>query len=205
MFDDLKYPEPDPNKKPAASVWNERYAKDGYLFGKEPCLLLKNHLSALRKGKALDVAMGEGRNAVYLAQNGFQVEGIDCSSAAIEKAKKLFAEKGAAGEVKSQNLDFFLMPLMKYDSIVMSYFRPVKRFFSELRRGLVMGGTVAIEAHLVEQYRKHGTNNPYLDLEDCFHPNELLQQLREFQILYYKEIPDGTSYTVQAIGLKNKA
>jgi tellurite methyltransferase len=205
MFDEVKYPEPDPNKKPAASVWNERYGKEGYLFGKEPALLLKNHVGALRKGKALDVAMGEGRNAVFLAQNGFQMEGLDVSSAAIEKAKKLAAEKNAALEAKTQNLDFFLMPLMKYDTIVMTYFRPVKRFFSELRRGLVLGGTVAIEAHLVEHYKKHGSTNPMIDYEDCYHPNELLHQLKDFNILFYKEIPDGTSHTVQAIALKSKA
>jgi tellurite methyltransferase len=162
-------------------------------------------VGALRKGKALDVAMGEGRNAVFLAQNGFQMEGLDVSSAAIEKAKKLAAEKNAALEAKTQNLDFFLMPLMKYDTIVMTYFRPVKRFFSELRRGLVLGGTVAIEAHLVEHYKKHGSTNPMIDYEDCYHPNELLHQLKDFNILFYKEIPDGTSHTVQAIALKSKA
>ncbi len=205
MFDDFKYPEPDPNKKPAASVWNERYAKESFLFGKEPVLVLRNNLEVLKKGKALDVAMGEGRNAVYLAQQGFQVDGVDCSSAAVEKAKKLAAEKKVSLEAKAQNLDFFLMPLMKYDTIVMSYFRPVKRFFSELRRGLVLGGTVAIEGFLVEHYKKHGQNNPMIDYEDCFHPNEVLHALKDFSILYYKEIPDGQSYTVQAIAMKNKA
>jgi tellurite methyltransferase len=205
MFDDFTYREPDPNKKPAASVWNERYAKDGFIYGKEPALVLKNHVGVLRKGKALDVAMGEGRNAVFLAQNGFQVEGVDCSSAAIEKVKRLATEKNVTVEAKAQNLDFFLMPLMKYDTIVMTYFRPVKRFFSELRRGVVMGGTVAIEAYLVEHFKKHGSTNPMIDFEDCFHPNELLHALKDFSILYYKEIPDGTAHTVQAIALKNKA
>lgn len=204
MFDDVKYPEPDPNKKPAASVWNDRYSKDTFLFGKEPVLVLKNYVEVLRKGKAFDVAMGEGRNSVFLAQKGFQVEGLDCSSAAVEKAKKLAAEKGVTIDAKAQNLDFFLMPLMKYDTIVMSYFRPLKRFFSEIRRGLVLGGTVAIEANLVEQYKKHGATNPYIDYEECYHPNELLQQLREFNILFYKEIPDGPSFTVQAIAQKSK-
>lgn len=204
MFDDFQYREPDPNKKPAASVWNERYSKESYLFGKEPVLVLKNYVGCLRKGKALDVAMGEGRNAVFLAQNGFQTEGLDCSSAAVEKAKRLATEKKVSLEAKSQNLDFFLMPLMKYDTIVMTYFKPLKRFFSEIRRGLVLGGTVALEAHLVEHYKKHGSTNPMIDFEECYHPNELLHQLKDFTVLYYKEIPDGTSYTVQAIAQKSK-
>ncbi len=204
MFDDFQYREPDPNKKPAASVWNERYSKDDYLFGKEPTLVVKNYFETLRKGKALDVAMGEGRNAVFLAEHGFLMEGLDCSSAAVEKAKKLAADKKVSLEAKAQNLDFFLMPLMKYDTIVMTYFKPQKRFFSEIRRGLVLGGTVALEAHLVEHFKKHGATNPMIDFEECYHPNELLHQLKDFNVLYYKEIPDGTSHTVQAIAQKAK-
>ncbi len=204
MFDDFQYREPDPNKKPAATVWNDRYAREGYLFGKEPVLVLKNCASALRKGRGLDVAMGEGRNTVFLAQNGFSMEGLDCSSAAVEKARKLASEMNVTVDVKSQNLDFFLMPLMKYDTIVMTYFKPLKRFFSEIRRGLVLGGTVALEAHLVEHYKKHGSANAMIDFEECYHPNELLHQLKDFNVLYYNEIPDGTSYTVQAIAQKAK-
>jgi 2-polyprenyl-3-methyl-5-hydroxy-6-metoxy-1,4-benzoquinol methylase len=199
-MDDFKYPEPDPNKKSAADVWNARYAGDKYLYGKEPVLSLKNHLSVLRKGRALDVGMGEGRNVAYLAQNGFQVEGIDCSSVAVEKAKKLAAEKGVTVDVKSQNLDFFLMPLMKYDTILMTYFRPQARFFSEIRRGLVNGGTFLLEAYTVEQAK--AAPNPNLDFEECYKPNEVLGHLKDFQVLFYKEIPDRSAHTVQLIARK---
>ena len=58
MFDE-KYPEVDPNKRQANEVWNERYGVSGYLYGKEPVLALKSYFSALRKGKTLDIAMGE--------------------------------------------------------------------------------------------------------------------------------------------------
>jgi tellurite methyltransferase len=200
MFDEFKYAEPDPNKKPASEVWNTRYAGDKYLYGKEPVIALKNYLSQLRKGNALDVAMGEGRNAVYLAQNGFQVQGMDCSSVAIEKAGKLAAEKNVSLEAKTQNLDFFLMPLMKFDTILMTYFRPNTRFFSEIRRGLVHGGTLLMEAYTTEQAK--AAPNPLLDFEECYKPNEILSHLKDFHILLYKEIPDGASHTVQLIARK---
>jgi tellurite methyltransferase len=199
-MDDLKYPEVDPNKKSAAEIWNARYAGERYLFGKEPVLSLKNNLEHLRKGKAIEIAAGEGRNSVFLAQNGFQVEGVDCSSVAIEKAKKLAAEKGAAVDFKTQNLDFFLMPLMKYDTIVMTYFRPNARFFSEVRRGLVAGGTFVLEAYTVDQAK--AAPNPNLDFEECYKPNEVLAQLKDLRVLYYKEIPDGSAHTVQLIAKK---
>jgi len=199
-MDDFKYPEPDPNKKPAGEVWNARYAGEKYLYGKEPVLALKNNVDFLRKGKVIDIAMGEGRNSVFLAQQGFQVEGVDCSSVGVEKAGKLAAEKGVTIEAKTQNLDFFLMPLMKYDSIIMTYFRPLPRFFSEVRRGLVHGGTFLLEAYTVEQAK--AAPNPNLDFEECYKPNEVLAHLKDFHILYYKEIPDGLAHTVQLIARK---
>lgn len=203
MFDDLKYPEPDPNKKPVAQVWNERYAGDGYLFGKEPVLSLKNYLSHLKPGKAIDIAMGEGRNSVFLAQHGFTVEGIDCASAAVQKAQKLAQEKNVSFEAKTQNLDFFLMPLMRYDTILMTYYKPLARFFSEIRRGLVLGGTFLLEAYTTEHLRHQKTPNPNIDFEECYKPNEVLSHLKEFQILLYKEIPEGSAHTVQVIARKH--
>lgn len=202
MLDDMNYPEPDPNKKTAQQVWDERYGGEGYLFGKEPIPFLKHYLNVLSKGKAIDIAMGEGRNAVFLAQQGFEVSGIDCSSKAVEKARKLAQEKNVPLDAKVQNLDFFLMPLMKYDTIIMTYFRPLVRFFSEIRRGLVLGGTFAFEAHTVEHYKQFP--NPLVAFEECYKPNEVLHNLREFQILFYREIPEGNAHLVQAIALKAK-
>lgn len=203
MFDE-KYPEVDPNKKSAVEVWESRYAGTGYLFGKEPIVSLKSFVQNLKTGKVLDVAMGEGRNAVFLAEKGFQVEGLDCSNKAVEKAKALAAEKKVSFEVKTQNLDFFLMPLMKYDSIVMSYFKPLTRFFSEIKRGLVMGGTVLFEGYTTEHLKLQNPPNPLIDFEQCYKPNELLVQLKDFQILYYHEMAEGNSSIVRAIAKKTK-
>ncbi|MBI1861756.1 MAG: class I SAM-dependent methyltransferase [Deltaproteobacteria bacterium] len=202
MLDDIKYPEPDPNKRPVAEVWNERYAGDSYLFGKEPCLSLRNNVPFLKKGRTLDVAMGEGRNAVFLAKQGFQVEGCDASQKGIEKAKALAAAQGTSIETKVQNLDFFLMPLMKYDTVIMTYFRPMPRFFSEVRRGLVAGGTFLLEAYLVDQIRI--APNPLVEFADCYKPNEVLGLLRDFQVLHYREIPEGNAHIVQALARKTQ-
>ncbi len=204
-MDDLKYPEHDPNKRSPAETWKERYAAAGdkYLFGKEPALCLKNHVADLKKGRAIDIAMGEGRNAVFLAQNGFQVEGVDAAASAVEKAKKLAEEKGVALEAKAQNLDFFLMPLMKYETILMTYYRPNPRFFNEVRRGLVAGGTFLLEAYLVDHIRHQTVPNPNLDFEDCYKPNEVLRHLtKDFTVVYYDELPQGGAYTVQCIARK---
>jgi hypothetical protein len=83
----------------------------------------------------------------------------------------------------------------------MTYYRPLPRFFSEIRRGLVLGGTFLLEAYTVEQMRQ-SPPNPILDFEECYKPNEILSHLKEFQILYYSELPEGQSHTVQVIARK---
>lgn len=200
---DMEYPEVDPNRKSAKDLWDERYAGDKFLFGKEPVLSLKNHLSLLRKGKAIDIGMGEGRNSVFLAQNGFTVEGVDCSWKAIEKAKVLASERGISIDAKTQNLDFFLMPLMKFDTLIMTYYRPQARFYNEIRRGLVQGGTCLIEAYTVDHKKNH-PNNDLIDFDQCYKPNEVLTLLRDFHLLFYKETKEGDAHLVQAIAEKRQ-
>lgn len=201
MFDDIQYPEADPNKKSALDLWQERYSGEGYLFGKEPSPLVKSFASHLLKGPTLDVAMGEGRNSAFLASQGFQVEGLDCSPRAIEKANQLAKEKKVIIQAKVQNLDFFLMPLMKYSSIVMAYYKPAPRFFSELKRGLVAGGTLLIEGYTTEHLKKN-SQNPNLDFEQCFKPNELLGHLKDLHVIYYKEMAEENNQFVYAIAKK---
>lgn len=200
VVDEFSYREPDPNKKPPKQLWEERYATANPLYGTEPLPFLKSYHSVLKKGKALDIAMGEGRNAVYLAQQGFQVTGIDLCPTAIERATQLASAKSVSIEAKVQNLDFYLVPLMHYDTILMTYFRPLPRFFSEILRGLSLGGTVLLEAYTIEHYKKHP--NPLVEFEDCYKPNELIGHMKSFQILYYKEIEEPNESLVQVIARK---
>ena len=74
--------------------WNDRFGRKEFAFGKEPNPFLKKHIRLLPKGKALDIASGEGRNAVFLAQHGFEVDAVDISEKGLKKARKLAREKG---------------------------------------------------------------------------------------------------------------
>ena len=74
--------------------WDAKYAGDIYITGKEPCEWLKSHSELLTgKGKALDIAGGEGRNGVFVATLGYEVVSLDISDVALAKAKKLAKEK----------------------------------------------------------------------------------------------------------------
>jgi len=73
--------------------WNERYSEKEYAYGTTPNLFLKAHLDSIPKGKILFPAEGEGRNAVYAAQQSFEVVAFDCSEEGKNKAERLAEEK----------------------------------------------------------------------------------------------------------------
>ncbi len=81
------------------SFWDSFYKEKNYIYGKDAVGFLKDNLTKIPKGKAFVPAMGEGRNAVYLAKHGFDVTGNDISEIAIDKAKVL---------AKQQNVDSIL-------------------------------------------------------------------------------------------------
>ena len=85
----------------AQSYWDKIYTEQPFKSGKAPLQFLIDMTPRLQKGKTLDVGMGEGANAVFLAQKGFQVKGFDISPVAIERANKLAKETGVNAEFKS--------------------------------------------------------------------------------------------------------
>ena len=72
--------------------WDKRFERKEFALGKEPNPFLKKHIHLLPRGKALDIATGEGRNAVFLAQHGFEVDAVDISEKGLRKAQQLARE-----------------------------------------------------------------------------------------------------------------
>ena len=85
--------------------WNKKYDTEKYLFGRDPIPFVKDHIALLPKGKALDLAMGEGRNGVYLATQGFRVTGVDISEGGLKKAQTLAAENNVIIETVVADLE----------------------------------------------------------------------------------------------------
>ena len=78
-------------------MWDQRYATDTYLFGTEPNEFLVSHTQRIPcKGKVLCIGAGEGRNAIYLAKQGYKVTAVDASSVGAQKAKALAIHKGVS-------------------------------------------------------------------------------------------------------------
>lgn len=124
--------------------WNHLFKQKRFVFGTEPSTFLKESLSLLPKGKALDLAMGEGRNAVFLAAHGWQVAGVDFSEAAIKKAKLLARQRRVQIEAINADLRTYTIASNAYDLIVsIEYFE--RSLLPKIRDGLKPGGVAIFE------------------------------------------------------------
>jgi tellurite methyltransferase len=155
-----------------------------FALGKKPNPFLKRYIHLLPKGKALDLATGEGRNAVFLAQNGFEVDAVDLSEKGLEKARKLAREKGVKVTALLVDLNHYQIEKDRYDLIANFYFLK-RRLIPKVRKGLKQGGRVIFETYLLE-HRTLATGGPK-QAKYFLKPNELLRLFKNFRILFYRE------------------
>src|SRR5688572_28833504 len=101
--------------------WEARFAAPGYLFGTAPNAFLQSKADLLRAkapGEALAIADGEGRNGVFMAEQGLAVVSLDSSRAAQDKARKLAAERGVQMRLERGDLTSWPWPAAAFDVIV---------------------------------------------------------------------------------------
>jgi 2-polyprenyl-3-methyl-5-hydroxy-6-metoxy-1,4-benzoquinol methylase len=164
--------------------WDKRFGRKEFALGKEPNPFLKKHIRLLPKGKALDMATGEGRNAVFLAQNGFEVDAVDISEKGLKKVKKIAREKGVKINTFLVDLDQYQIEKERYDLIANFYFLK-RRLIPRIKKGLKKGGKVIFETYLLE-HRTLGTGGPK-QAKYFLKPNELLHLFQDFRVLFYRE------------------
>jgi 2-polyprenyl-3-methyl-5-hydroxy-6-metoxy-1,4-benzoquinol methylase len=164
--------------------WDERFGKKDFAFGKEPNPFLKKHIRFLPKGRALDIASGEGRNAVFLAQNGFEVDAADISERGLKKAQALARKKEVEIQTFLVDLDQYQIEKERYDLIANFYFLK-RRLIPRIKKGLKKGGKVIFETYLLE-HKTLGTGGPR-QTKYFLKPNELLRLFKGFRILFYRE------------------
>lgn len=175
--------------------WNQYYSKNQYPYGMEPSKYLKELLPYLNKGNTLEVACGTGRNAIYLAKNGFKVTAIDFSELAIEQA--VAQSKDLEIEYKRTDLDFYLTSIMSLDAVVCVDYKCSQRLLDDLKKGLQIGGTLYIEAFTYEHLKKY---NPVdMTVDDCYKAFELAKLVKAWNILYYDERQFENEYKVKAV------
>jgi SAM-dependent methyltransferase len=130
-------------------LFDKVYLSDQPVFNQRPNALLAETVSSLEPGAALDVCMGEGRNAVWLAERGWQVTGVDVSPEGIGRARERAGRAGVKLTFIRQEADAFDYSCQRWHLVVVSY-APVPivdpRFVARLTDTLVPGGVVVVES-----------------------------------------------------------
>jgi len=130
--------------------WDAKYADSEFLWTEEPNRFLVAELAGLLPGRALDLACGEGRNAVWLAQQGWSVTGVDFSEVGLAKAAQLAESRGVEVEwVAADLLDYY--PPAGLDLVIAFYLQVPdderRLVLSRAAEALTPGGTMLVVAH----------------------------------------------------------
>jgi len=144
-----------------ASDWNARYDTAELIWKGEPNQFLPPEVQGLTPGTALDLACGEGRNAVWLATQGWTVTGVDFSEVGVGKARKLAEEHNVSGDWVVADVTTWNPPTPGFDLVVVFYLQlPADERQASMRtavRALAVGGTMLLVGHdLLNLTEGHG-------------------------------------------------
>lgn len=162
-------------------TWDERYARGKYSAG-APHKLLISLVENLTPGRALDLACGAGRHAVFLAENGFQVTAVDNSAVGISIAKERAAEKAVEIDFRLADLEAceFTIEANAFDLICDFYYLQ-RELFDAMKKGVKTGGIIVAAIHI------YGTGEPKGRF--LLREGELKKYFEGFEILHYHETP----------------
>lgn len=134
-----------------ASDWDARYAAAPLVWSSGPNRFLEEETCDLAPGRALDVACGEGRNAIWLASRGWRATGVDYSPVAIEKAARIAQERGVDVEWVTADVTQWTPEPRAYDLVVLLYLQLPAHERAIAYRGaadaVAPGGTLLVVAH----------------------------------------------------------
>ena len=127
--------------------WNERYGDADFDLPDDPIPELERRIETLPDGHALDVATGTGRNALFLAERGYEVDAIDVSDVALEEARRRADERGVEANWRRADLADVDLPSGEYDLITVGFFAALEHL-PDLKEALAPGGVLVYEHHL---------------------------------------------------------
>lgn len=187
---------------PELDRWNERFSSENYLFGTAPNAFLVRQRHLLRPGaRALAIADGEGRNGVWLAEQGLDVLSIDFSPVALDKARRLAASRGVEFRTRQVSLEDWNWEAEQFDLVVavfVQFASPALRtaIFEGIRRTLTPGGLLLLQGYRPEQLA-YGTGGPP-HAENMYTAEMLSAAFAGFEIVHIEEhdsvISEGTGH-----------
>jgi SAM-dependent methyltransferase len=164
--------------------WNARHGEAGLLFGADPNRFLVAEVAELPPGRALDLACGSGRNAVWLAARGWKVTGVDFSDVALAQARALAAERGVEVEWVEGDLLDWEPGEPAYDLVAVLYLQlPAderRKVLARAAAAVTSGGTVLVVGHDLENL--NGGHGGPKDPAVLFTPADVAAELPGLQI-----------------------
>ena len=148
-----------------------------------PSPFLVENIDLLPKGRVLDVAMGRGRNAVYLASQGFEVEGVDISPEAVAAALDQARKSGVRLKVRLEDLEKDVIIEKDVYDVIICFNYLYRPFIPTIKEALRTGGMLVYETYIVDQAQFGRPRNP----KHLLKHNELLDLFRDFRCLRYRE------------------
>ncbi len=160
--------------------WEARYASETDAPERNVTPLLEEFASGLKPGRALDLACGTGRNALWLARNGWEVTAIDASANAIAKLRQYALAEGVqvTAEVADLEEPVFTLPAAKFDLVLMLFYLQ-RDLFERAKNSVKDRGTLIAIAHTVEFSEKPTPHR--------LQPGELNDYFNGWETLHYRE------------------
>jgi len=184
------------------SFWDAVYAESHYVFGTAPNAFLASQKALLKPGaRALAVADGEGRNGVWLAEQGLNVLSVEYSAPAVEKAKKLAQARGVKLAFQIADVLTWDWPVNTYDivaAIFIQFASPAERslLFRQMKNALQPGGLLIMQGYTPKQVEYKTGGPPYA--ENMYTPDLLRTAFSDMEILHLAEheafIAEGTKH-----------
>lgn len=164
----------------------------------EPAPLLVEFRDRLPKGTALDVAMGYGRHALYLAEAGWEVHGIERDPDAVMACRREADRRRLSLRVEQGDLDTYHILPASYDLVTVFYFLD-RALIPQLREAIKPGGAIVYETFTIENQQRFGRPKR---TGFCLQPAELPRLFDGFDVLASREGLVGGQYVAQLVALK---
>lgn len=199
-------------------MWDEHYLNEDFAYGKEANDFLQAEYTRIPAGgRVLCLAEGEGRNAVFLAEQGYQVTAMDLSEIGLNKAQQLAKDKGVTITTHVADLADYEFAVNSWDGIVSIWAHVPKtirqQVHAQIAKALKPNGIFLLEAYTYEQTKLEAVGGPSAEQKDRFGALTYLQaELADLEevigIEKQRMISEGVrhqglSAVVQFIGKKN--
>lgn len=180
-----------------AAHWDRRYAERDHLWRAEPHELVASIVTGLTPGRALDVAAGEGRHAIWLAQRGWEVTAIDFSAVGLAKGEAEARRRGLEITWVVDDVTTWEPP-HDYELVLVSFMHVTADVFSTLREYVAPGGHLLVVGH-ARRNLTEGVGGPQ-DPAMLLDPDQLRAAAGDLTVLRLEEIPretpDGTAIDI---------